>query len=253
MTLGMILAPISGVMTLHIVFIVFCYRYETFLKMCATHDHLVHVAEDCLGIHKQSRGTNNIFQKTDVIEEIVNQHAKSVYDFHTTLQDTISRLPPPPTPPPEPNPEPSSKIMRLIEYYDRGTSPTKSNVQVTQITTEHKLEGAGVDAALLAKRLDRSPFHSRHGSRHGSPSSSASTDSISKRLHQLSPDGLLETNSLRVPISPAESSSVDKDPEEKSLHLSLDDSPELSDQQKVPIKRKGVLTGAAAYKDEENL
>ncbi|XP_072049788.1 LOW QUALITY PROTEIN: short transient receptor potential channel 1-like [Amphiura filiformis] len=175
-------------------------RYETFLKMCKTHDHLVHVAEACLGIHGQSRSTNNIFQRTDVIEQCIQQHAKNVHDFHTSLRESVARLPPPPTPPPEPESGSSSKIMNLIKYYDKGGK--KSSESISYVT-EFKLEATGVDAELLAKRLERSP------DRFGSQLSSESMESLFRKQIQSSPEDSAEISGLRVRTSPEEESSVE--------------------------------------------
>ena len=141
--------------------------------MCKTHDYLVRVAEECLGIHGQSKTTHDIFKKTDVIEDIVTQHAKSVQEFQSTLNETILQLPPPPTPPPEPEPEPPSKILKLIKYYDKGGRQIEEG-QFWNIETS-------ADEHLLTKRF--SPEGSHRGGE------SIEFAQLGKRLEQLSPAG----------------------------------------------------------------
>ncbi|XP_072049961.1 short transient receptor potential channel 1-like [Amphiura filiformis] len=239
-------------------------RYEIFLKMCKTHDLLVHVAEACLGIYGQSINTNTIFERTDVIKNIIEQHAKNVYDFHTSLRDSVSRLATSSTPPPEPDPRPrfttprtpppepdpgshldtpptrppepdprssfttpqtpppepdpgsriatpptrphgtepgsSSHILKLIKYYDTGG---KRSDDTDSYVTEFKLEATGVDAELLAKRLERSP------DRFGSQQNSESMESLLRNLIKSSPEDSAEIDDLRVQTSPEEDSPRD--------------------------------------------
>ena len=152
--------------------------------MCKTHDYLVHVAEDCLGIHGQSKGTNVIFKKTDDVEAIVRIHAKSVYDFNVSLNETMSRMPPPPPRLPDPEPEPPSKIMKLIRYYDKakvGAPIVGGNNSPRDVSPRDSLSPNEGSAELRDFLLER-------GRRLGGSSRTASRTSLNSGVDSTSQD-----------------------------------------------------------------